>query len=280
MARMNRTRPLFASELVHVERFDHPHGDPVPAAEEPSTRFSANFVESGAFTVSAGRTRWEVGRDSLFVTAPGRWYGYDHADEQPCDVCLRVVFDDRWREDLADVPLSTLASSSPVVPLTNRRAYLRDRLLHHIEEGAPLSTVESVCGEILMGAAEDSRAARPLYRRAQLSWYAKRIDRARELFEQEYACDQSLHAVSRSVGMSVFHFARIFRELTGVPPHQYLIRRRLRAALDALGSGATVTDACFASGFSNLSHFIRMFRARYGVSPSNFDRLPPGSSSE
>jgi len=35
-----------------------------------------------------------------------------------------------------------------------------------------------------------------------------------------------------------------------------------------------VTEACYASGFNNLSHFIKTFRERYGQSPSEFKRVP------
>jgi AraC-like DNA-binding protein len=72
--------------------------------------------------------------------------------------------------------------------------------------------------------------------------------------------------------MSPFHFARVFRDLTGVPPHRYLVNVRLTAAAAALREGASVTDTCFAVGFRSLSHFIHAFRQAYGVTPSAFAR--------
>ena len=68
--------------------------------------------------------------------------------------------------------------------------------------------------------------------------------------------------------MSPFQFARVFRELVGIPPHQYLVRRRLARARELLQADMTVTDACYAAGFNNLSHFVRSFRRAFGVSPS------------
>ena len=68
--------------------------------------------------------------------------------------------------------------------------------------------------------------------------------------------------------MSVFLFARVFRELVGMPPHKYLVHGRLNRARDLLRSGMPVTDVCYAAGFNNLSHFIRTFRAYFGVLPS------------
>jgi AraC-like DNA-binding protein len=72
--------------------------------------------------------------------------------------------------------------------------------------------------------------------------------------------------------MSEFHFARIFRELVGVPPHTYLRRRRLSEAARRLRDRVSVTDACFASGFQNLSHFTRQFCREFGINPSVYAR--------
>lgn len=70
--------------------------------------------------------------------------------------------------------------------------------------------------------------------------------------------------------MSPFHFARVFSALLGLAPHRYLLERRLQRAAELLRSGVNVTEACFQSGFNNLSHFSRSFRRRYDASPSRF----------
>lgn len=102
----------------------------------------------------------------------------------------------------------------------------------------------------------------------KFSWYAERVNAARERLDREFAEDHSVADLARSVGMSAFHFARVFRSLVGRPPHAYLAEARLAAARQMLEEGMAVTDACFASGFNNLSHFSRRFAARYGRSPS------------
>jgi AraC-like DNA-binding protein len=75
--------------------------------------------------------------------------------------------------------------------------------------------------------------------------------------------------------MSTFQFARVFRELVGSAPHQYLLHVRYQAALRMLLEGASVTDACFECGFANLSHFTREFKRRFGHSPSSVKTWPP-----
>ena len=92
--------------------------------------------------------------------------------------------------------------------------------------------------------------------------------------EQRYEDNHSLSSLVRSVGMSAFHFARVFAELAGAPPHRYLLRIRLNQAASRLLDGTPVTEACFQSGFFNLSHFVRIFQRHFGISPAQFRHSP------
>jgi AraC-like DNA-binding protein len=103
----------------------------------------------------------------------------------------------------------------------------------------------------------------------QLAWYAERIDAARKDMATRFMEPHPLLPLARSAGMSPFHFARLFRELTGFAPHQYLLNVRYREAVRMLHGGASVTEACFATGFSNLSHFTRELKKRLGERPSS-----------
>ena len=92
----------------------------------------------------------------------------------------------------------------------------------------------------------------------------------------DLAEDRSLTSTAREVGMSTFYFARVFRELLGESPHQYLLRARLAHAARLLRNEASVTEAAFSSGFGNVSHFTRTFHRRFGVAPFKYaKRRPP-----
>jgi AraC-like DNA-binding protein len=77
-----------------------------------------------------------------------------------------------------------------------------------------------------------------------------------------------LDDLARDAGMSRFHFLRTFTRVTGVTPHQWILRARLREAAARLTSTkAPVTEIALDVGFDDLSNFIRTFRAEFGVSP-------------
>ena len=68
--------------------------------------------------------------------------------------------------------------------------------------------------------------------------------------------------------LSPFHFARAFKATTGLAPHRFVTTRRLEAAKAAiLTSDASVVRVAHQVGFSNVSHFRRVFRRELGVTP-------------
>jgi AraC-like DNA-binding protein len=86
-----------------------------------------------------------------------------------------------------------------------------------------------------------------------------------------------LDGVAREVGLSPFHFLRLFSRVLGVTPHQYLVRSRLRRAARLLAEPErSVTGVAFEVGFGDLSNFVRTFHRAAGVSPGEFRRAAKG----
>jgi AraC-like DNA-binding protein len=267
---VNRETALASSALVSLGRFDHPagqaHRDP---EEERAGFYSANFVETGRFELQAGRRRHAVAPGTLFVTTPGLTYRCRHDSEAPTDVCLSASFAPALADDVVATLGEAARAPAVVLPLTNRLAFLRLALVDAAGAGA---LAADTYGSELLAAVLGAETAGPprLFRPGQLAWYAARVRAARERLEAEYAEPHSLASLARGAGMSPFHFARVFRELAGLPPHRCLLRVRLRRAAERLRQGARVTDACYDCGFSNLSHFSRSFRLAFGVVPSRY----------
>jgi AraC family transcriptional regulator len=84
----------------------------------------------------------------------------------------------------------------------------------------------------------------------------------------------SLKDLAKSACMSRFHFDRVFRELTGIRPGQYLTAMRIAHARDMLmTTEETVSEICFSVGYNSLGTFTRRFTELVGVSPQRMRYL-------
>lgn len=187
---------------------------------------------------------------------PGR---HDH--EMPADRCLSIAYAEPTVEDLRRADLPPLRP--PVTRVSARQTYLQHRL-------RSCGARDGLRFELLAGALFASFAARASARaeRGPSPEQRRGVDRAIDLMEAEFGRPLTLYELARSSAMSPFHFARTFRALVGVPPHRFLTAVRLRQAERLLAAGMAVTDACFEVGFGSLSHFIRLYKRRFGVVPS------------
>jgi len=97
----------------------------------------------------------------------------------------------------------------------------------------------------------------------------RRLLRAKDRMDAASHEAWPIHRLARVSGVSQAHFARSFREAFGVPPHRYLLTRRLeRAAAQLRDTDLSVTAIAFATGWSSLGSFGRVFRDVIGQSPS------------
>ena len=249
---------------MSLVEFDHPadaeHCDP---DHEVSTQDSISFVEDGTFDAHVDDEHWELAPGTLFLTRRGMTFQCRHDHHAPTDRCLTVSYSDGAIEDLmrADLP----ALRPPLARMSPRRQFLRHRLRSCVRG-------EEVRFELLAGALFESVAANtpsaPPRMESQLTPLMRRIDRAVQLIETDYARGLTLGDLASAAGLSTFYFARAFQRFLGVPPHRYLTGVRLRHAARMLDEGAAVTFTCYECGFGSLSHFVTAFRKRFGVVPS------------
>lgn len=100
------------------------------------------------------------------------------------------------------------------------------------------------------------------------------VERVISAMHQRLDQDFSLEEMANVAYMSPYHFNRIFRQLTGVPPCQFMSALRLESARRLLlTSKLSVTEVCFEVGYSSLGTFIRRFTDLMGLSPRRLRRL-------
>jgi AraC family transcriptional regulator len=85
--------------------------------------------------------------------------------------------------------------------------------------------------------------------------------------------DLALDELAALANLSAKHFARAFRRSTGMPPHRWLIERRIDRAKALLSTGdLSLAEIALACGFADQSHFTAMFRKAVGATPGSFRR--------
>lgn len=94
------------------------------------------------------------------------------------------------------------------------------------------------------------------------SWQQRRIA---EFIDKHLAEDIPLAELAGIARLSLFHFARAFKQSFGMPPHRYHVARRIARAKSLLGETTrSVTEIAFGLGFHELSSFTAAFRKLAG----------------
>jgi AraC-like DNA-binding protein len=99
----------------------------------------------------------------------------------------------------------------------------------------------------------------------------RRLRRARDRMDREYALPLDVAALARTALMSTAHFSRRFRDAYSETPYSYLMTRRIERAKALLrGGDLSVTEVCFAVGCTSLGSFSARFTELVGESPSAY----------
>jgi len=96
------------------------------------------------------------------------------------------------------------------------------------------------------------------------------VNMALEMIEKNFCELQRVDQVSGKLNVSDSYLARMFKKQVGTSVYEYILNMKFAHAVKLLGKGYSVTDACFESGFNSYSHFIQMFKRRYGVTPRKY----------
>ena len=247
--------PLLESPALRVIDYRCDSGPLDRPFSEQHSVHSLSFVRGGSFGCRTRGKSFELVAGSVLVGRPGDEYMCTHHHVRG-DRCLSFHFagPQRWQSGaLPPVPeLMVLGELAQAVADGESDLGLDEVALWF---GAKFTAIGA--GETM----EPQRVSPRDRRRA--------VDAALFIDARSDEPLKLEHSAARA-GLARFHFLRVFTRVLGVTPHQYLVRSRLRRAARLLAEGSPVTDAAYASGFADLSNFIRTFRRAAGVSPRHF----------
>lgn len=257
---------LLETELFSISRYEHgpvPHRDP---SEEQWNGWHIVFTEADRWHYRDGYGRGEITARMAVLGAPRRFYRCRHEEEIPSDSCLDFEF----RNELAcGLGLEERAFSSSVLRVTPRLLMLKESLKRMAVAGCEGACVDELAEALLDEAC--LALGRPAAASPRGGGEKDRVAAAREFMRRHFAEKLSLADLAAAVGLSRFHFTRIFRDHSGATPYSYLRTLRLdNAALLLRETAVPVTNIAYDCGFSSLSLFINAFNARFGISPSEY----------
>jgi AraC-like DNA-binding protein len=238
--------------------------------EERHNGFSISAVVEGSFTY-----RSDVGHELLYPGAlllgnNGRCFECGHAHGTG-DRCVSLNIREELFGEIAAGAASTsrfrfaapsLPPSTKALPVIAHMEALSSAPSSLRSEELALRIIERV---IDVMTTDRHSAAAPSGRET------RRVVEAIRLVESDAARPLELKDMAAVAGMSKYHFLRVFRRLTGVTPHRYLISARLRRAALALASTRRpVIAVALDSGFRDLSTFNKTFRSVFGLTPTQY----------
>lgn len=267
---MNRTTLLQRSR-ISVSDFRCTAGPGAKPFAEQYDCHSISYVRKGSFGCHFRGRFHELVAGSILVGHPGDEYTCTH-DHVCGDECLSFFLDPELVEAIGDrAEIWRIGSVPPLGELM-----VLGELAQTAADGNSDIGLDEV-GHLIAGRFVDVVAGR-----APKSMTAALRDRRRAV-ETALWIDAHSHRqidledAAAQAGISPFHFLRLFSDVLGVTPHQYLVRSRLRHAAKRLADDdSPITDIAYDVGFGDLSNFVRTFRRAAGASPLRFRQASRG----
>ncbi len=232
---------------------------------EQHANVNVAIVLAGSFQYSSAGRRELMTPGSIMLGNPGQCFecGHEHGTGDRClsfsyhpDFFAGVNGGTRQFQTLRLAPMRTL---SAVVARSSAAL------------GEQSTGWEDLSLELAVAVVANSTAGQP--EPVPLSAEA-RVTRAIRLIEHESHTGLPLATLAQEAGLSPYHFLRTFESLTGLTPHQYVLRTRLRHAAAKLADQAApptrILDIALDCGFADISNFNRAFKSEFGMSPRAF----------
>ena len=230
-----------------------------------------SYVRRGSFGCRTHGESYELVTGSLLVGHPGDEYMCTH-DHVHGDECLSFHFTPEFVDTISDREQIWRTGCLPPLPELV--------VLGELAQAAARGSSDVALDEAGLWLAHrfadiaGGRARKPL--RASALDRRRAVDAAAWLDAHAHA-PVDLATTARAVSLSMFHFLRVFAQVLGVTPHQYLLRSRVRRAARLLVEDTqSITDIAFEVGFGDLSNFVRTFHRAAGMPPGEFRQAARG----
>ena len=241
--------------------------------EESHTQQSIGVVLSGTFQYRSRDGRHMMSAGSFLLGNPGDAYECDH-EHAVGDRCVAFHYSTGYLEQIAaNAPGSKIRARFGATRLPPARELSDAVARTAVALGMSERTAWNELAVRIGAAALLFDAGIAPRRMAPPPGVMRRVTEHIRTIEGDPAIDMRLDDLAAAAGLSPFVYLRAFQHLTGVTPHQFLLRARLRRAAVRLATWpASVIDVGLSSGFGDVSNFNKAFRAEFGLTPTAYRR--------
>ncbi len=227
-----------------------------------------NLADSNLGFETRGESHWLTARLApleLWIIPEGRPFSVRSMTESRVACC---TVDGRYLDSLAGCHFELDAGIGICDPVLAR---LIQALLAVIEDNANYS--QALAAEVIR-AAVNALAARHGHPAAELKMKGgiapSQMKSLCAWLQEHIEGPLTVGLMAAQVGLSAAHFSREFKRSTGSTPWDYVVRMRLDRARDSLLNGDSPAGVASQFGFADQSHLARLFKVRFGLSPSAF----------
>lgn len=278
---MVQLRPLFASELVHVEDYRcdlHPSDH---SGEEWALRHEIVFPRLGTFLRYDAAGKVVADANQILFFHRHQPYQISHpvsggdcstifAVAPPVLLDILRVYD----PGAADHPDSPFPVSHTLVQ--PRQRYAQVQLFQAAFQANSADTLEieerilMLLAEVLRDVYRAPHRSTATPRNATIQYHQEQVDQVKLVLAERFCEKLKLSEIAAAVHASPYFLCRIFKQGTGLSIHQYMQRLRLLHALEQLTEHprTDLTHLALTLGFASHSHFTRAFAREFGAPPS------------
>ncbi|HEY6543252.1 MAG TPA: AraC family transcriptional regulator [Ktedonobacteraceae bacterium] len=232
--------------------------------------YAIGVIENGAERFRYRRGLHVAPRGSIVLINPGEMHTGEAATEHGW--MYRMLYPDisllqRAASEMAGKQQDIPFFPSPVVDDPLLATQLLQ--LHAALENSPSALERDsrflwVFAQLIARHADARTSLRPI--KGQQTW----VQQVRAYLEDHYAENVSLEQLASFVNVSPFHLLRVFRDVVGLPPHNYLTQVRVRRARQLLQASLRPAEVALAVGFTDQSHLTKHFKSLVGVTPARY----------
>jgi AraC-like DNA-binding protein len=267
---MNATTLLQRPSIsVHEFRCSAGPGDK-PFTEQHHCH-SLSYVRKGSFGCRSRGTFHELVTGSILIGHPGGEYMCTH-DHVCGDECLSFYLTPELVDAVGDDAGAWQAGAAPPLP----ELMVLAELAQTAADGNSDIGLDEI-GQVLASRFVEVVSGKPRKAGSLAARDRRRAVETALWIDANSHRPINLEDAAAQAGISPYHFLRLFSEVVGATPHQYLVRSRLRHAARRLADDdSPITEIAYDVGFGDLSNFVRTFHRAAGASPLKFRQASRG----